>query len=681
VRGITSDTRVGQGTLEVVSTKDLLIRPVTPRFLVQGDHLELSAVVNNNTASNLQATVSLNAAGFVLDDPAEATRKVTVPANGRVRVAWWGTVVRGPAELIFSVKAGDLQDSSRPVWGALPVLEYTAPRTFVTAGVLAEAGTRSEVISLPRSFNPTSGDLSLELDPSLASMLISTLDILETPPADGDAEWILSYFLPNLEVYRALQASGLENPALQVRLESSLEDNVRLLVRRQNEDGGWGWHAGQKSDLFISAYVLFGLGRFREAGLEVSDDVIQRGREYLISNRPYFGSGLERWELDRVVFVEYALYINGGAELGVVNGLYDYRDGLSPWAQALLALMLADRQPDLAAGLITNLETGAIRTASGAHWESADPGWYNPGTSLYTTAVVVYTLAKRDPANPLLTEAVRYLASHRRALGGWGSTYDNAWILLALTEAMRGSGELQAGFDFSADFNTVEIASGSASGPQTLTGVSTSLPLSAINPTGPNLLEVTRTTGTGRLYYRASLMVSQPVEEVEPLDQGVRIQREYLDFDCAANCSAIQSYSLSDDGSGLMVVRILVSVPVDTYYLVVEDYLPAGTEVLNKQLKTTQRGAQEGEGITTLLYDRGNPFAAAWGWWFFSSPRVYDDHIQWSADYLPAGTYTLTYTLVPTTAGEFRVLPVRAWLNFFPEVQGTGDGQIFTIKP
>ena len=36
----------------------------------------------------------------------------------------------------------------------------------------------------------------------------------------------------------------------------------------------------------------------------------------------------------------------------------------------------------------------------------------------------------------------------------------------------------------------------------------------SINPTGPNLLEVTRGEGAGRLYYRAALQISQPVEEV-----------------------------------------------------------------------------------------------------------------------------------------------------------------------
>ena len=49
--GLTGDTRVGEGTVELVATKPLLIRPVTPRFFVVGDTAELSANVSNNTGA------------------------------------------------------------------------------------------------------------------------------------------------------------------------------------------------------------------------------------------------------------------------------------------------------------------------------------------------------------------------------------------------------------------------------------------------------------------------------------------------------------------------------------------------------------------------------------------------------------------------------------------------------
>jgi uncharacterized protein YfaS (alpha-2-macroglobulin family) len=63
----------------------------------------------------------------------------------------------------------------------------------------------------------------------------------------------------------------------------------------------------------------------------------------------------------------------------------------------------------------------------------------------------------------------------------------------------------------------------------------------------------------------------------------------------------------------------------------------------------------------------------------FSDPQIYDDHILWTANYVPAGTYQLTYSLIPIQAGEFRVIPAHAWEAFFPEVQGTTAGDIFKV--
>ena len=47
---------------------------------------------------------------------------------------------------------------------------------------------------------------------------------------------------------------------------------------------------------------------------------------------------------------------------------------------------------------------------------------------------------------------------------------------------------------------------------------------------------------------------------------------------------------------------------------------------------------------------------------------------------LPPGTYEFTYQMVVLQPGEYRVLPARAWQFYFPEVQGIGKGDIFTVE-
>ncbi len=215
VRGLDTESKVGQGTVQLVASKDLIVRPQTPSFMVVGDHTLLAADVNNNTANPLQVAVTLQANGFNLDDPSQTTQTVSVPANGRTGVTWWGTTQDVPTvDLVFKATSGDLQDSARPELGKLPVLHFSSPQTFSTSGMLSDAGSRLEVISLPHSFTPTGGQLSLELSPSLAAALVEGLKALDNPD-QSDTVAVLASFLPNLEIAKALTGLGINAPELQ----------------------------------------------------------------------------------------------------------------------------------------------------------------------------------------------------------------------------------------------------------------------------------------------------------------------------------------------------------------------------------------------------------------------------------------------------------------------------------
>jgi uncharacterized protein YfaS (alpha-2-macroglobulin family) len=208
--------------------------------------------------------------------------------------------------------------------------------------------------------------------------------------------------------------------------------------------------------------------------------------------------------------------------------------------------------------------------------------------------------------------------------------------------------------------------------------VTAGVPVNDLYPNAPNALSIQRDPGPGRLYYTAALNVNRPVESVTPLERGLSLSRAYYpagDACLAQGCSPIQSAQQGERVS----VRLALTIPNDVYYLVVEDYIPAGAEILDASLKTSQQG--EGDAPAAQApFDPRNPFLEGWGWWHFHAAQVYDDRIVWAADYLPAGTYELTYTLVILQPGEYRVLPARAWQFYFPEVQGNSAGEVFEIK-
>jgi hypothetical protein len=697
LRGITKESLVGSAEMEVVSTKDVLLRPITPRFLVVGDHLEMAAIVHNNTNVEQRGTVSLQAIGFLLDDPNAIEQEIVIPAEGRVKVSWWGTAQDAEAaELLFNANFGDKQDITRPSWGALPILRYTAPQSFVTAGTLDTARTLTESISLPRSFIPNGGKLEVTLDPSLAAAILQSLEAIPVAKSTSSNEAILSYLLPNIATYKALQAAGLSEPELEARLEETLEKGVVQLLANQNNNFGWDWYAksehllggsgvygkpsigggGIESDPYISAYILFGLWQARDAGVYIDESVFSNARDYLHSaSLPYLSDAAPAtWQQDRLAFIQYVMQMTGGADAIAVDQLDLWRETLSPWAQALLALTFESRQvgDERASSLFANLESSARRSASGAHWESDAHSWRNPGTPNYTTATVIYALAQRDGANPLLNDAVRYLAAHRNIHGYWSSTYENSWSLLALTEVAKNAQEFNASYTFSSQLNGSLISEGQANA---LVPVTTTTLLDSLQLSLPNALNINRGEGIGRLYYRAALFVNRAAETAPALNRGMEVSRAYYDFDCKEDCQPLTAAQLSDGAK--VKVQVTVSIANDSYYVQVEDFIPAGAEILNQQLNTSELG-EEADGVN--VYDPDNPFANGWRWWFFSDPQIGDENITWSADYLPAGTYVLSYTIIPLQAGEYRVLPAHAWQSFFPDVQGASAGEVFVVR-
>ncbi|MFN8385677.1 MAG: Ig-like domain-containing protein [Anaerolineales bacterium] len=682
-RGLTVDTKVGQAETQIVSTKPLLIRPVTPRFLVGNDHALMAAVVNNNTSDALTVTVSLQSEGFVLDEPDKASQQIDVPANGRARVEWWGTAsLAKSADLIFTAKADDspLEDSTRPVWGTLPILQYTSPQTFVTGGALRGAATQQEVISLPRTFAPTSGGLEVELSPSLAGSLTSALEAMPKPDQNS-AEDIVSFIVPNAEVYRALNGAGLNDPKLVERVEANLNSSVSRIFYLQNSDGGWGWWGNSgESNPYISAYVFFGLLRAREAGAAMNEDALQRAGTYLRTLKPSNTTDTE--VLDKSAFVQFALAHAGTFNDANINQLYDARDRMSPAGKAWLAFAINkfSSTDSRARDLISNLESSAILTSSSAHWESSEADFFTRDSTIFTTSAVVYALAQVDPANQILPNAVRYLAAHRNSNKLWNIGHDNAWAILALNAAMVGMGEVRADFAYDAKLNGNPLTNGDIAGIQ-VTPITATVPLEFLSPNSPNLLTIHREDGLGRLYYNATLQLNRPVQDVQPLDKGMQIDRVY----CVSNetrakskdCSPLSS--IQADANRQFTAQLTLTLPHDAYNVMIEDFIPAGTEILDQNLNTSQQ-AVDATGVQ-VQFDDANPFNDGWGWWLFNPPQIRDDGILFTADYLPAGTYVLTYTLIPLQAGEYRVLPAHAWQAFFPEVQGTSAGAVFEIKP
>jgi uncharacterized protein YfaS (alpha-2-macroglobulin family) len=670
VRGVTKDTAVGESTEEIITTKDLLIRPVTPRFLVAGDHIALAAVVHNNTEEDLSVDVSLVGSGVVLDNPEESTQRVEVAAGGRIRVEWWGTAIETDwADLLFSAEGQNYSDAVKPYQGPLPIIRYLAPVTFGTSGELVEAGQELEIVSLPRSFAPEVGELDIEISPSLAATIKIALEALEERELYSN-ESIMSHFLPNMITYQTLKTLDLEFHQLENRLDLLISDTLDALAVSQNSDGGWSWRGGGASDPEISSYLLFGLIQAQEAGVFVDELMVQRAIGYLMATMPVVDMISEPWQYNQQAMRYFSLTEAGVDVRGGMKALATLQTQLDPGYQALLAIALETSEPgtEEARSLISNLSSKGIRIATGLHWESQQENRARLSSPTTTSAMAVYALARLGENSADLPDALRYLVSMKNWKGDWWSSFETSWTILALNEALKRSDELTSSYAYSASLNGREIMSGAVEGPAQLETAQASVPVKNLFLVDPNSLVFNRSEGSGTLYYKTHLLAYRPAEEAQPFGRGISLSRVYRKLNDSST-QFTQSGSVGD----LIQVQLTLVIESEMHYLMVEDYIPAGAEILDTRLKTSRQDPGE--------YQSSAPFQNGWGLWFFDDPKINDGRITWTANTLPAGTYQLTYTLSLTHPGEFQVLPAQARGIYFPEIQGVSAGDRFVIEP
>jgi uncharacterized protein YfaS (alpha-2-macroglobulin family) len=672
-RAVTQDTRVGQTTVDIVSTKPLLVLPQTPRFFVVGDSATLGAGIHNNTDQDMDISVTLTAQGITLDG--SQTQSVKVAANRQGYVSWKGTVNPDVqrVDLVFGAASGDYRDASRPTVGTLdnggiPVYRFTAEEVVGTSGQLTTGGARAEALDLPASWGVTQGSVVVEMQPSLAAGWTDGLTFLQNP-LYASAEELISSFLPNVLTTQALKAAGLSNPDLEANLKQQVNQAVQRLSKQQRSDGGWGWWSNLESDPLVTAYIVQGLVEAKAAGYTVNEDSLARALGYLKQNLKTLQTLSPRQDLNRQAFILYVLALAGQPDPSHSVQLYDARQNLNLYARAYLAqtLKMIDPKDTRLDTLLSDLNSAAITSATGVHWEESFADTWNWNTDVRSTAIILDTLIQLNPGGDLNPNVVRWLM-RSRVEGRWSSTQETAWVLIALTDWVKQTGELKAAYDYAATFNGQEIGSGTASA-DTIRKVTTlSLDVNNLLTDQANRLMIARTDGTGILYYTAHLNVNLPVEKISALDRGFTISRQYF-----ASADLKTPVTTAKQGD-VVLVRLTVVVPDERHFTMVDDPLPAGLEAVDTSLTNSQQT------LTPAEYDWNKLSSEGYGWWFFDHIEIKDSKVVLSASYLPAGTYVYTYYARAVTVGSFQTIPPTAKEFYFPEVYGRGEGSMFEVK-
>ncbi len=394
-RAITRDGRVGQAESSTLTRQDVMLRLAAPRFYTSGDEGSVATVIQNELDQEATFEVELKMAGAA----GGGTKKLTVAAHGEERIEWPLRVTASVGEVRFTAAARSAAGSaagSDALELPVPVVTYGVQRRLARSGKID--GTWSAEFELPADAAPGTALLSLHVAPAGIEAVEQALPRLAEYPY-GCVEQTMSRFLPAVAAAGAMKRLEIENAKLAGDLPQMVQAGLQRLYGFQHDDGGWGWWKDDRTDDFMTAYVVLGLATAKQAGFTVDERTLANGLELLQA-------------MPETPFALYARRMAGET--------FDN-----------------DLEPDQP----TSDQDRAYLVLAGFHQHAArlpkSPPRGTDADDITTVSLVLRAMLAVDRGDPRVPRFTSWLMNQRRG-GWWISTLDSAQAVFALTDLARG---------------------------------------------------------------------------------------------------------------------------------------------------------------------------------------------------------------------------------------------------
>jgi uncharacterized protein YfaS (alpha-2-macroglobulin family) len=713
-------TRVGEGSTEVITTKDLIVRLEAPRFFVQSDEVVLSAIAHNYLKEKKTVDIELKLDGDCLKAKDRLKKSVKIDAGGESRVDWRVSVVKD-GEAVVQMRALTDEESDA-VEQKFPVIVHGADKQVAFSGALRPDQTEAKItLEIPKQRRPETTRLEVRWSPTLALAMIDAVPYLADYPY-GCTEQTLNRFLPAAQTRQVLRELGVsladvkagranlnaqeignpeERKAQWKRydrdpvfdeelLDSMIRKGLKDLTAMQCSDGGWGWFSGwgEHSWPHTTAVVVQGLKAAETCQLVVPDDVLQRGIQWLDN---YQKDQVRRLKLDpeKIGHKSHADNLDAMVyrilcECGNVNKEMEgflYRDkakSLSPYGLALYGLGLYyAKQADHLAEVMRNLsqfvvqddenQTAYLNIGNGWGWWC----WY--GDEIETQAAYLKLLAATKEQPELASRFVKYLLNNRKHATYWRSTRDTAACLDAFATYLKSSNEMNPDMTVEILLDGKVVATSKITRENLFTADLTFVAEAEKLASGKHELAI-RKTGSGPLYFNAYLSYFTLEDFITKTGLEVKVERRVYKL--------VRDDKMADatDSRGQAIkqrVEQYKRVPMKTGDTVESgDQLEIELIVESKNdyeyLLMEDCKAAGTEAIDQRSGYNGNEMGAY--------VEFRDAKVSFFLRTLARGTHSLRYRLRAEIPGKFSALPTQISGMYAPELRGNSDEFKLKIK-
>ncbi|BCU75781.1 MG2 domain-containing protein [Luteolibacter sp. LG18] len=721
-----SGTRVGEGSGEIITSKELLVRLEAPRFLVEKDEAVFSAVVHNDHDAPKSVKVSLELEGGTTECIVGETKTVEIAAKGETRVDWRVKAVK-EGEAVVRMKA-EGSDDGDAIEKTLPVIVHGMLRQDAWSRVV-DPGKDSAVIDfeVPEKRRVDQTKLTVRFSPTVAGAVVDAIPYLADYPY-GCTEQTLNRFVPAVIARKMVQDLGVSLDAVRAKRNNlnpqelgdpkeraerwkiwqrnpvfdSLElahmekAGIDRLMTMQNSDGGWGWFSGYRESSYVhtTVVVVHGLLVAKANGADVPDGMINRGISWLQNYEKKEIAALKR-HADRVAaekagkkpgpskkyekaaadatdaFVRMVLGEAGKDAPEMVNYLHRDRLGLPVYGQCLLGLELhrkkdIDRRDEVMATIAQFLKRDDENQTNYLELGNRNYWWFWYGSEIEAHSWYLKLLAAVKPKAAETRGLVKYLVNNRKHATYWNSTRDTAYAIEAIAAYIKASGELAPKMEVEVLLDGKVLRQVSIDAENLFSFDGTVTVDAAGLAAGKHQIELRR-KGEGALYANAYLEVFSLEDFLRKAGLEVKVERHVFRLIPEQNDTAVP------DKTGLVVNQKVEKFRREE--LKDGDSLASG-ERIEVELVLESKNDYEYlifsdakaagfEATEDLSGYVGGALSA------YMEPR--DKTVDFFLRSLPRGTSQLRYQLRAEAPGKYHALPAVAEAMYAPELRANSD--------
>ena len=717
VWGMGHGTRVGEGSAEVVTAKNLLVRLQAPRFFVERDEVVLSANVHNYLEQAKDVDVALELEGDTLATlGANLKQRVRIPAGGEQRVDW-RVKVTAEGEAVVRMKALTDEESDA-MQMAFPCFVHGILKTESFSGVVRrDEASQSIKVRIPEERRPEKSRLEIRYSPTLAGAMVDALPYLVEYPY-GCTEQTLNRFVPTVITQSILREMDLDleairdkrtnlnaqeigddqqrrerwkmwkrNPVFdEAEVARMVKSGVERLTSMQNSDGGWGWFSGfgERSYPHTTAVVVHGLAVAEGNDAALVPGTLDRGVEWLKRHQAGEILKLKNAQLDpkkqpwknRATDLDALVFSTLARDAGewsdeMADFLYRDRTHLSVYGKVLFALTLVDDPTDERLTMLKrNIEqfvveddenqTAYLRLPEGTWWWS----WW--GNDLEANSWYLKLLAATEPESPRAAGLAKYLLNNRRNGYYWRSTRDTAYCIEALADYLRASGEDRPDMtiELLVDGQVRKSVRVTA---ENLFSFDNQLVLEGNDlASGDHSIEVRR-QGTGPVYFNAYSSNFTLEEFITKAGLEVKVQRRYFrlkQVEAATEVAGARGQAVSQK-----IVKYERESLEDLSMVTSGDLIEVELEIESKNdyeyLVFEDPKAAGFEPVDLRSGYTGNEMGAY--------VEYRDEKVALFVRALPRGRHSVSYRLRAEIPGKFHALPTQASAMYAPELKANSD--------